>query len=577
MENQNIPLKRQYEELFINNLTKKHALYKQTTELAKDYKSWMTGVGLDSFVRSYDKRETPTEKTARLKITKHLLPRVSQNVRDSYMKALRNNNVNIDVDTESLGEEEKKSFDNARALFFQFDTVEEYWMNRYKELQFLDPNAWLVVDFYNTDEGVKPYLREVASENVITYKYINGKLKYLIFKEGQDYYLYSLDFVMKASRTEVRTQETVKIDDFGKILSSSRVIQNYIVQSSMYDYNEAFAMQVGYIRSSVNPEMFVSPLEKARPDIERLVSQVSEYDINTIIHVFMQKFEYAGKCAYHGCVGGTLADGAICPNCKGTGLQPNHESGIDTVQLPIPRDVADMMELSKLVHYVQLPIDIVKHQKEEIMYSIDEIEKTAMNSDIFTRSEISATATEKNIELQNVYDILYPFAVKYCQTYQFILEKMADLFGFNEKVKVSYYVDRDMKLKTVVEQMNEIGTAITNNIPSFILNSMIDKLAKTELRNDPEGLKQYETKKLFNITSGLTAQEKSMLIAGLPTDSEIRIMVLMFEHIFVLAEMENKDFYSLEYAAQKTIIDSIVLELKEKMKAPITRYDIADE
>lgn len=555
----------------------RHSLYTQSTNLQSDYTTWITGDGLNAQVRRLRRREDDKDFKERQNITTQLLPRIMGNARDSFSEAFRNNNIKIEVS----GEDKALEIINEQMLTFsRFDSLDEYWGNKFLNLSFTDPNAWIITKFY--EEKTAPLV--VNSSQMLMYEYVNDVLDYVCFQQGSTYYLWSMDTVLTCMKKEQGQLKEGSVDDYGKTIIASTTFKDkngneHIVDySEVYPYNEAFAVQVGYIPHIVTDGLYVAPTEKARPDITRLINLCSEYDVNMLLHVFLQKFEYAQPCTNRNCTGGiSSVDGSTCEHCKGTGFEPSHTSALDTVKVPLPfsGNPAELMDLSKLSHYTSLPIDVLQHQRDEIHQCIKSIEVTIAGSDIFTRKDLAeaATATEVNSNTQKQNNTLYPFAVKYCQTYQFFVEKIADIKLISDQIDFSYWIDKNMLRESVASLLSQISAAQGSGVPEGIIADMYDEVAYVMYLNRPEQQKKHEVRKRINMYFATPLQEKVSSLSLLPMDNEIRIKATYTEWILLQAELINEVFYDLGIEQQDNIINEIVLLIKQQITVASPRFE----
>jgi hypothetical protein len=561
---------------------KRHPLYEKSVKLQKDYEKWMTGEGLDTDLRTLRRRESVEDFQERKRVTTQILPRVIQNACDLFDEAFRNNNIKISVESENP---------NSLALiqgqlnsFYKWQSIDEYWQGRFKDLTFQDPNSWIMTEFYDSGD-INCYPLEISSTDMLDYSYVNGKIDYVIFKRNESFFLYTNTLRLKATK-EGKLLEAV-IDDLGNTTLGTVTIEDknkvvYTVEySEVYEYNESFALQIGYKRDRKDKDLFIAPTEKARFDIIRLVNMFSEYDINLLFHVFLQKYEYGPACTAPNCNSGVdMTTNQKCNKCRGTGIEMSHESGMDTLKVPLPQNVipSELLDLSKLSHYTSLPIDVVKHQKEEILQTISDIERAIAGTDIFTKSEVqaNATATQINDSTQKKNNVLYPFAVKYCQTYQFFTEKIADILQLSQQIDVEYWIDKNMMRESVGEMLGKIATANTSGVPQGMINDMYDDVAYVMYLNAPEQMKKHNTRKRIDPFWGVAPSLKQASLSMLPIDNYVRVLSTYIEYILTQCE-EDAEFYNLPTERQDQAIAVHVTALQEQVKTtlPPIDYDLA--
>lgn len=556
----------------------RHPLYNRSSMMQKEYTMWLTGEGLNEKVRRLRRREADEDYKERKEVTVQLLPRVMANARDSFGEAFRNNNIKISID--SIDNEALAGLKAQLATFNVYDSLEEFWQNKFLNLSFTDPNAWIVTKIYAGKTA--PII--VSSQQMLMYEYNNHKLDYVCFVKDGTHYLWSHDIVLTCKPKELGKWEEERTDDYGNAVIGSVYItdklgREYIVDySEVYNYTDTFAIQVGYIPHYTVEGLYVSPAEKSRPDITRLINLCSEYDINILFHVFLQKFEYAQPCTERSCSGGiNQVDGSTCSHCKGTGFEPSHGSSMDTVKLPLPFNGSanEMIDLSKLSHYAKLPIEVLNHQREELLQCIKSIEVAIAGSDIFSRKELAeaATATEINSNVQKQNNTLYPFAIKYCQTYQFFVEKVADLLLLSEHIIVSYWIDKTMLRESLAALIEQAARAQSSGVPEGLVADMFDEIAYVMYLNRPKHQMKHALRKRLNYYYSTPTQMKAAAMALLPIDNEIRVKSTFCEYILNECERREAQFYEMDLEEQDRIISNVVSEIQALLAPAIVRFD----
>ena len=71
----------------------RHQDYDKVVELASLYRKLLTGEGMDTLMRRFDRREDEAMFKQRMRITQHITKTVSLNVKDVYHKIPRSNSV----------------------------------------------------------------------------------------------------------------------------------------------------------------------------------------------------------------------------------------------------------------------------------------------------------------------------------------------------------------------------------------------------------------------------------------------------------------------------------------------------
>ncbi len=554
----------------------KHADYVRVCELRDDYFAWTTGFGLDARLQRFVKRESEEEFNQRKRLTNQIVPSSVSRIKTAFQKAFQSNAISL-----SWGGNKDKEFAELLSSFYGESDPAEYLQQRYIDKSFIDPNGWLVVEFAGTDgmEYAKPYPYEVTSAQAHDFKIVNGVLQYLYVRvpnmivinkkivEGNKFTLYTKDravIAIQVSPDDVpKVQYTPyiinEIDGLKYFSTSDKNVFYQLIEPEPYNLDTPFAMRWGYINDTVTDHRtLVSVLESARPYIEKSLKTVSELDINRTLHAFAQKFQYLPACREVGCVGGqNLTTGGVCTKCNGTGVDATHTSGMDIVTLTMPKMGEEAFQLTNLATYLTPPIEILNWLQTAVDKMVGEINKSVFNSDVFSRSEIVTTATEQTINLQAVYDTLYPFAKHYARLWRYIVEQSALITEID--VTVSAIVSEDFKLKTTEELYSELKTALDNGAGAATIEAIKWDIANVKFKDDPTALKKYEVMNYFEPFAGKSPQEIAGIIATLPTSDYHRTLYTFFNDIFRALEMQyGIEFYSWTYDKQKAAIDVMV-------------------
>lgn len=557
----------------INNLKlvidgKRHVLYEKTTKLAFEYNMWRTGEGINNKLRNLKRRESPEDFNQRKEITSQILPRIINTIETTFVGKLRSNAIRNNITGDNKDIEKITKLKN---LFYKYNSIDEILPSIFQNYQFGDPNGFIIVRFYgNNIDNYRPYPVPITSENVLMYNYINGELKYIIYKENNKYILQTNNVFISAEETKqlyTSIDVSEELDDFDNVINGKIYLKinnrNYdVTYSEVYPYNEVFAIQLGYLIDSNNLDLYLSPLDKLRQDINRIINICSEYDVNLLLHVFLQKYEYAQPCINVNCTNGKLADGSICPDCKGTGFELSHSSGIDIVKIPLPSNFADIIDLSKMSHYAQLPIEILKQQKEEILDCIKNIEISAIGSDLYSRKELAeaVTATQINNDNDRSNNPLYRFIEKYCQIYQFCIEKMADIIKVNNNVEVSYSIDKSLFQKSINEMLKEVRE--NAGIPNCFINSMYDNIAEVMYLNNPINLQKYYLEKRINKLFGYNSNVVIGMMVSYGNKNDIIIKSVYSSYIVEEMLLRDENILMKPIDIQDKLANVIVEEIK---------------
>lgn len=579
-------------ETIIGNLT--HSNYARVTELAKLYTQLITGEDIRSLLKKFARREDDIQFNQRVELTNLITPAVSAMIMNPFYRVGRTNNINNKIyfkDNEPT-EEKLKRVHGVIEGYNGTNSLNEYLDTRLVDLNFSDPNAFIVTEFDNVPRGAlgemlelpspRPY--EVSSKEAINYHYKNNILKWLIVRNdiiyydnkdmghsGYSYTIYFPDVAIKFTQlslenTRIRKGELVEIDTEDGAKKYFRTDDKTFFEVEEFEYNagQVPAVRVGYKLDKVtNGKTMVSPMHDAMCYFMKSIKTVSEFDLTMALHAFPQKFQYVNKCngvKDLGCNKGQTTEGGTCQSCKGTGISI-HTSAQDAVVMRIPNDKDEMLNLESMVHYEYPPIDLLKFQDDFIYELKNEAKQAVFNSEIFTKATASKTATEMDYSYEAVYDTLFPYANHYSDVYKQIVTVSSAFVDVNDVVVV-YKFPKDFKFKTVDELLNELKLANDSNAPGYVRQELSTDIAVQQYLDKPEELKRIIAKQQFYPFPDKNFSEISFIIANDLTTKYNKVLYANFDYIFLQlernAEAKKQYFYDYAPELQKKLLDDEV-------------------
>ncbi len=146
--------------------------------------------------------------------------------------------------------------------------------------------------------------------------------------------------------------------------------QNVLYKMQIYKHDAGMVQgfPIGQFKDAATKgETYVSIIHPALSYLLRSVKLISELDLSTTLHVFPQKVIAVRKCrgflpTREKCSGGINPENnMICRSCSGSGLdKTTATSAQDHVLVLMADNLVEQLDITKLVHYVNLPIDIVE-------------------------------------------------------------------------------------------------------------------------------------------------------------------------------------------------------------------------
>lgn len=561
---------------------KRHVDYARTVELATEYKAHVSGVGLDEYLKKFAQREDDVMFEQRKRLTNAISQSVASSLQKPFYKVARNKNIKnkFSLKGDKIREEIVRKMMSGFYGTNELNTKGlDYWLrNRFLELTFTDPNAFVVLEWEAKPENIplEPYPYEITSENSFYYRFEHGVLK-MLFSRQKEMMLYIDD-------KDVEQEKEIDVFTLYEIGSSMKVVEfqpkyyreNGIeVQPNQFIYEENSkyyiatlnetnldfipAFRVGYIRdTATDGRTFVNPFESAMPYFRKALKAVSELDLSITLHTFPQKLQYVMKCSgvskVKKCNNGKLSDGENCPKCKGTGLQVA-TSGQDAILLPMPEkaDMKDeLIDLDKLIAYKTPPIDLIKFQDEYVRNLKTDAHLSVYNSNMFisNEAEFAKTATEVNLNTQGIYDTLFPYTEKFSEVWKTAIKVFVRLSGFVADFELLHIFPTDLELKTTAVLMAELKLANESEAPSYFRDAILEEIANQVYEGDELGRLKHFTRHRFFPFSGKTGTEIQFLMASPYVSNFTKVLYANFEAIFTDIEKALPNFYKLNYNKQ---------------------------
>jgi hypothetical protein len=285
------------------------------------------------------------------------------------------------------------------------------------------------------------------------------------------------------------------------------------------------------------------------------------------------------KCENEKCLGGHVwetnektgvTSKTTCPVCEGMGMLP-HTSSQDVILIQLPEAKDEQLRLEDVVRYVDLPIDIVTFLDEYIEKLTWKCKQVMFNSDIFTREEIAETATGKNIDLQNVYDTLWPFAVRYAQLWEFYVSLIAELTDMDEGLIHSFHFDKDFKMKTTTELYEDLKMASESGADEHALDEIQADIMRNIFANSPDDFRRWVVMDSFKPFKGKTNEQKMSIMASGNTTEFYKVLYENYENIFNEIDIETPEFYVMDRGKQWEILKAKTAELQDQLEKPETK------
>jgi hypothetical protein len=458
----------------------------------------------------------------------------------------------------------------------------------------LDPNSFYWVKHERVDnvDRFDPIIFE--SKDVLDFELSKGVIKYAVcrmcetvsYKDGDK--MSQIDIPLYYYFGEDALEITIELNT--KVLNGSNYYSNfsneegvlpsketvnqrdYITIIEPYEGEKIPIARIGYkYDPRTNQNSYVTYFDSAVSQFKQLAKIGSEYDLSLTLHTFLQKVQYYTPCKYqhknsHICKGGKLhPSGDICPSCQGTGKEV-HTSSQDVVEIKLP-DGSDEKFISPkdLVHYVDMKMDIVNHQKTEVDEYPKKIGETIYGVDLSHQPSGNVTATQVRNYYDQAQDVIYEFTKSPRKMYLFTLEVMVDILGI-EGLDYALEYPNEFNLESEEYLLALLKSAKDSGANPNIIGSIEDRIVNKQNRSDSAYVSIYNAIKRFQPFGGVEPTIKEQIILQLPWGDLQKSLYLNFKQITEKIMDEVPEFIALDPSQQWEKVKEFAMEYAEKMK-----------
>jgi hypothetical protein len=556
--------------------SKTHQDFDRVMKLADKYFKLVTGKGIEELLARIITRESDEEFDQRTKITKSVCPAILNSTKLPFQKATRKQPIVRRIDFSGDADAKKLELETYIAKYWGDKSLEKFLEYSFVDYNFTDPNAFLITEFDEFDsliEKAQPYPFIATSTEAIMFEYKNEILDYLIVKlpiiyldkgspqPGFKFTMYlGWDTIVLEQVAEEVYNNSIGVESDDEFIEIEKKYYRLIYFEPKN--KKVPACRFGFIRDTeTKGRTFVSLFHSVLCYLEKTLKIDSELDLSTAMVAFPQRFAYVTPCKERDCNKGYLPDGGECKTCGGTGVQPMHRGTMDMITLALPKDPLQMVNLENMLVYKAPPIELLTFQQEYIEYLKKSIHAMMFNADLFTREEVSVTATEKILETDNMNDTLYPFARTYSSIWEFVVKDIAT-FTDMEPSNVEHKYPNDFKMKGLSELMVELKLAKDAGASTSTISAIEDDINEILYSDRPEALKEIKTKNLINPFRGYSEADIKFIISQNNVPLYNRTLWENFESIFQDLEAENQNPWLFDLAYDK-IIDLVKVKTQK--------------
>ena len=575
-----------------------HPGYDWVVEYAKKSKAHFAGVGIDDYLQQFARRESTELFEQRKTLTKHVQRSLGAMLERPFAKVPRSNWTKIVAfDGDDKGD---RGMDFERQVLAAFSPagLDSFIFERVRYWNIYDPNCFVVVEFQSTDgrTRARPYPFEVTAEMAVDFRYsVHGDLEYLVCRQVEPagsvdverltlYQAMQTVVLQEVSEAERKTisgvpgekVDTVTGDVVNGQLLHAKNGKIYRIQVPIpHNYPVTPAVRCGFSENPADDgRTRVGIFDAAFPFAEKVVKINSELDLVTALLAFPVSVRYEDQCDAVGCVGGTLADGSTCVVCRGSGWKPRPTSAQEEILLPMPRRPEDAFDLTKVLHYTYPPTDAVKMQVDLMMHYFEQAKGAVFNSQMFTKQETAQTATYHGIELQSVYDTLYPYARQLAKVWAFLAEACKAFTGYQGAMTAAIVFPQNFRFETATDLFAELKMARDAEAGNDTTALIQERIMETLLIDDRERLSRWRVDNAFDPFRGMSDAQILVALSGTTVPEWKKVWWANRGDLMQEIVQEYPDFYRMAQPRQRSIIMEKTNNLISELQAAIPAVNL---
>jgi hypothetical protein len=576
---------------------KRHAHYDRVCKHADFNKRIITGEGLEVDLQQIISRETPEQFLLRKKVFFPLAPAICHRADVPFAKVHRAQGT-----IERMlwkGEKNEKSLARLTTAMDEFwgdEDLSDYMADRFRELNRMDPNAWIIVEFEPFDAvtaTAKPYPLEISSHEAINWSKVKNTPEWVIgmfpstyqsstgkAMEGKRFVMYFGD-VLEFLQVETDM-------DASQVFNPRLKVQRITIDKNTYQVTlfQPYApgqvkkfqgVQPGHLKDpGTNGQTYISYLHHARNRMLDTLKAGSEQSLVFALQAHPQVYMYLPPCPGERTEAGeppmpcsngkNLKTGATCTKCNGSGKSiPTSVLEVMVFDLPDNFTEEGVPDLSKLKHTFAPDVEIIKLLREHLKDLEDQCIRDIFTSLQHQRGQVTATATEVNAETEAMNDSLHPYARKVSTARTTIVYVSAAFVDAEVDLEYTHKFPEDFRLAPLGAYLDDLSKARTAQASTAIIEVIEDDVMAKKLRDRPFEMRQFEVKKLFRPLAHLSSQERASALAGTDVAESDRILLIYEKEIYRLLGKDG-DFWYKEEEAQKALIDAQVQMILKRVR-----------
>jgi len=473
------------------------------------------------------------------------------------------------------------------SVFYARKPVQEYVFNQVLAANKYDPNRWLVVES-------EPIIGRNGT--------VAGQREYPVVYECENIYDIARDKAGVATALTIRERKTsARKENYSEWRYYAAGIITHAVEAhkdmaEMPGYTSIVWTvdrkdKVYYVREYPNtttelpaarlgaymaPEgdYCVTLFDEAIPQLHELIKTGNLGDVTEILHAFPKLFEYVKPCTAqneqqmycdHGFFGGHRDKEHLCWSCNGSGVMVA-SSEQTKIQIKYPDTAAEMYDLSKLVYWATMPLDLLNRLDEREQMLSAAVYLTIFNQDLTPRNKVgpdTATATVINHEAQ--YNKVAPFT----ETIEDVCETVwtAAAGWWDTPIDAEYKYPPDLKFQSFAELVANYDAAVKAGLDTSILDHVRDQILMRMYENQPGMYQEAKAIEAWKPFAGKSSEEIALILSGRDVTDPDRVLWENYDAIQreILASAGG-NFHRKTYEAQRGIVEGQVQTYQARAK-----------
>lgn len=561
---------------YIENGTK-HPHYNHMVDKAEWCRNMFTGIGQEEDVKQIRGTETDAQKEFRVAVSYPETPEVLEGIQTKCERI-----YGVDGISETIRHTNASSKDEilkTAAKFSQLGGITDYLKDRQLYYEFIDPNAWLLVerrdrkDATGNIEEINTYPFEVLSHQAVNYEMGPNEPDWLLVRHVrklkgdklETLYLYTAGLAVKAR--QIGKGEFAEDNERSVTFDrKSFAFSNYLTGTTSFP-----GMKFGaYNDNSIDDMSVKAPIyDSARFVLKRIIKNASLAAVQLMTHVYQKMIAYDRPCDYEneegtrGCgVKGEVDAG--CPSCGGTG-STYHKSEQDLTRIALPYDAGDdarqIFKLTDLIHYVDVPLEPTKLILERLDLDKANIPYFVFNSE--RKSNTVTTATEETINWESASNRVRPMGSHNEKLHRLCYNSTAQHLGFEVGFEYDYRYPKKMGLETEAEIMDRYAKANEMGLPPELVEGIgMELLAK---RHGNDKVLVANAAALAEFKPFPTDNAAAMAIAFRSQEDPDLILYHNWRAVSRIVRYEHPEFFTLDYSDKVAVLDTIIAGLRERI------------